>query len=519
MLSRILGLVRDTVIASVWGAGFATDAFFVAFKVPNLLRRLVAEGALSSAFIPIYTESVNKSECEARKTLQATLSLSLALTLIATILGLVFSVELSHFFAPGFSEVPGKIALASDLMQVMFPYIILVSLLAVLSGALNVHGVFMWPALAPAILNVVLITAAFLFSHLGIEALAWGVLLGGLAALIPQVFIGMKLAIGVGLSKEVLSSTSRAVLKLMAPAVLGASVYQLMIFINTLLASLLVEGSVSWLYYADRLFQFPLGVFSMALATAVLPKMSKAGAKNDLGELSEVLVYALKWSTLLSVPAAFGLAALAEPLIGIVYQRGSFDAHSAEQTAFALKAFVIGLWPISCQTMITRAFLARKNTKTPALVAVLTLAINLIFALSLMGVIKGESQIWAGEFLRRIQTFLPVFELSHSGLALAGSLSTLVSCIILAMLLRGEKLEPDWLQFFKTATRSLIASGCMYAALFGMGKYLSGFILVAVGVPLGALVYLVSLLIFKDPDVKGLLGYFKNRLLTKGGDS
>jgi len=240
--------------------------------------------------------------------------------------------------------------------------------------------------------------------------------------------------------------------------------------------------------------------------------MSQAAAEKDSQGLEKSLVYALNWATILSVPAAVGLACLAEPLINLIYQRGSFDSTSASQTALALKAFVVGLWPISCQTMITRAFLAKKNTKTPAWIAVLALILNLFFALSLMGKIGGDPSLAAGRFLQSLQSVLPVWDFSHTGLALAGSLSTLVSCIALGLLLKSEQINPDWKTFGRNSLQCLLASLLMFLVLKGIGSLASGPLMLLIAIPAGVLSYGAALSLLGNREALSLKDFFSSRL-------
>ncbi|MCB0345512.1 MAG: murein biosynthesis integral membrane protein MurJ, partial [Bdellovibrionales bacterium] len=313
LLSRILGLIRDMAIAGFFGAGRTTDAFFVAFKVPNLLRRLVAEGSLSTAFVPIFVEEREKSHEASREAVGAVTSFTICLTGFLTILGMIFAEEITLLFAPGFATEPEQVVLSSELLRLMFPYIVLVSALALAASILNSLGKFALPALAPALLNVVMIFAVFAVAPYLDEpvfALAWAVLGGGILALLPQLMLLKKLGLELHFRNPLKSDAVRRLLKLMLPSILSASFYQFMVFINTLLASMLVEKSVSWLFYADRLFQFPLGVFSLAVATAVLPELSRHAARKNYTALNYQLTVALRWMTVVTIPATVGLMVL-----------------------------------------------------------------------------------------------------------------------------------------------------------------------------------------------------------------
>lgn len=503
--SRVLGLIRDMVVASFFGAGMVSDAFFVAFKVPNLLRRLVAEGSLTTAFVPIFSEELHHSKDRARYAVRSTTGFSLIITSILAILGMIYSAEITAVFAPGFAADPDKGALAASLMRLMFPYVIIVSLLALAASILNCLGYFALPALAPIDLNItaivaVLLIAPFLDEPLRIYALAWSVLAGGIVGLLPQTALLRKLSFPMVPASPFRSEPVRKLCKLMLPAVLSASVYQLMIFINTSLASLLPEGSVSWLFYADRLFQFPLGVFSLAVASALLPALAGFAARRDEASLSHHLHLALGWNSFITIPSTVGLMMLSLPLIRTIFEHGTFGPEDTAPTAAALSAYCIGLWATSSQSILVRVFLAKKNSLIPALVSCGTIAINIFLALALMG---GTTQPAASAFARSIiqaVDLLGVARMGHVGLALAGSLASFASLILLAALLPRLSTQLHWRSIVTDCLRSSVAAAAMGLLLFGISALgIGDFFEILLGVTLGASTYLGTSLLLKDP--------------------
>jgi putative peptidoglycan lipid II flippase len=456
-------------VASFFGAGLASDAFFVAFKIPNLLRRLVAEGCLATAFVPIFTDELSASKEEAKKAAASVLSFTIALTLLLSALGIWFSPEITDIFAPGFATIQNKRELASSLMRVMFPYIVFVSVLALVSGMLNSLGHFALPAAAPALLNIVLIAGLFLltpFFREPIYGLAWAVLLGGVASVIPQFVLLRKLGFPLRLSSPFHSPAVRKLILLMLPAILSSSVYQLMVFFNTLLASLLQEGSVSWLYYADRLFQFPMGVFSLAVATALLPTLSHAASQGDEKRFSRQLTLALHWVTVITIPASVGLIMLAEPLIELVYEHGSFSRESTLNTASALQAYTLGLWSISAQSVLVRAYLAKKNSLTPSIVSIAAISLNVLLAFSLMGPAATSPETNFARLITKAQGEMQLFALSHVGLALAGSVASLLALLLLLLPARRYGITIEVRPLLASFSKIVLCSGVMGALLY-----------------------------------------------------
>lgn len=448
-LSRILGFVRDMLIARVFGAGAMTDAFFVAFKIPNLLRRLFAEGAFSQAFVPILAEYKNRQGIDATRQLVNQVASALTLILIAVaILGVIAAPWITYMSAPGFSSTPDKFDLTVDLLRITFPYIVFISLVALAAGILNTWSRFSVPAFAPVLLNVAMIGAtawAAPYFDPPILALAWGVALGGvlqLAWMLPHLArIGM------------LPRPTRRfddpglvrILKLMAPATLGVSVAQISLLINTVFASFLASGSVSWLYYADRLMEFPAGMLGVALGTILLPSLAKHHADNSPAEYSRLLDWGLRLTLMLALPAAAALAVLAVPLITTLFHYGAFTAHDVAMTRQALMAYSLGLVGLILVKVLAPGFYARQNIRTPVKVAVFTLLATQIMNLAF------------------------IVPLGHAGLALAIGLGACLNAALLLHLLKKQAIyrpQPGWARFsLKIALAvGLMAAGLHFAA-------------------------------------------------------
>lgn len=446
LLSRILGFVRDALVARVFGAGLLTDAFFVAFKIPNLLRRLFAEGAFSQAFVPILAEYKNRKGHDATQVLvnQVGTALTLVLVLVA-LLGVLGAPWVAYISAPGFRAEPDKFELTVRLLRITFPYIIFISLVALAAGILNTHSKFSVPAFAPVLLNVSMIGATLWLAPYfdpPILALGWGVALGGvlqLAWMLPHL---MRINMLPRPTRHINDPGVRRVLKLMAPATLGVSVAQISLLINTIFASFLETGSVSWLYYADRLMEFPAGMLGVALGTILLPSLAKHYADDSPADYSRLLDWGLRLTLVLAFPAAAALAVLAVPLITTLFHYGAFDAHDVTMTQQALVAYSLGLVGLILVKVLAPGFYARQNIRTPVKVAIFTLV-----ATQLMNLI----------FIRPF---------GHAGLALAIGLGACLNAGLLLHLLKKHEIyqsQPGWLAYM---LRVLIAVIAMAALLY-----------------------------------------------------
>ena len=450
-LSRILGLVRDILIANFFGSGLSADAFFVAFRIPNLLRRLFAEGSFSVAFIPVFTEYLQKkSRQKAFELAQVVLTVLIFIITIVTVLGIVFSPIIVRIIAPWFGGTGEKFALTVLLTRIMFPYIFLVSLLALFMGILNSLKHFAAPALAPVFLNLGMI-AALLFLAPSMKTptvgLAIGVLVGGVLQLVVQIPFLLNRGIHVGLKWELNHPALKRIGALMLPTIFGSAIYQINQLVGTLLASLLREGSVSYLYYADRLVQFPLGVFAIAISTAVLPSLSREAAHGDLEGLKGTLSHAFRLTMFITIPAMIGLIVLREPITRLLFQRGAFNVTATVMTARALLYYSLGLWAFAGLRVFVSAFYSLQDTKTPVKVAVIAMLLNIIFSILLMHT-----------------------PLEHGGLALALSLASSVQFLMLIFLLRkrlgGVEGRSVLISMARSFFASLIMGACIYFLAF-----------------------------------------------------
>ena len=499
-LSRILGFVRDVVIAGFFGAGLASDAFFVAFRIPNLLRWLFAEGSLTVAFIPVFSEYLTRhgrgEAFSLARSAMRILSIILAVTAVAGILAAPLIV---HIIAPGFTNSPEKYQLCVDLSRFMFPYIFFIGLVALCMGILNVLGHFAAPALAPVFLNLAMITSVLLLSpHLErpVFGLAVGVLLGGLLQLLLQIPFLLKNGVRFWQKTKIYHPGLKRIGLLMLPAVFGAAVYQINMVIGTLLASLLPEGSVSYLYYADRLVQFPLGIFAIATATAVLPSLSKQVAEKDFDGLRETFCHAMNFVLFITIPAMAGLVVLREPIVRLLFERGAFDAATVRLTAVALLYYCAGLWAFAAVRIVVSMFYALQDTKTPVKMAVVSIGVNVVMGIVLMGPLK------------------------HGGLALATSLASVVNLLLLVWALRRKIGMLGWRSIMVSAGRSVATSLLMGGAVWGISIWIiprdpqATFRLllgVTGAVAAGVAVYAVVSYIFGSPEFYRLVNALRRR--------
>tara|TARA_B100000475_G_scaffold200553_1_gene185233 strand:+ start:3244 stop:4782 length:1539 start_codon:yes stop_codon:yes gene_type:complete len=391
-ISRILGFIRDSIIARVFGVGIATDAFFVAFKIPNLLRRISAEGAFTQAFVPILAEyKTKKSKLETNLLISKVASLlGIFLVLIAA-LGVFGAPWLIYLSAPGFVSDPQKFNLTVDLLKITFPYIFFISLVSMAGGILNTYGKFVVPAFTPVWLNISFIIAALFFSDFfeqPIKVLAWAVFFGGVLQLVFQIPFLKQIGCIPKFNLDTNDKGVWRILKLMGPAVIGVSIMQISLLINTIFASFLSSGSVSWLYYADRLMEFPAGVLGVALSTILLPNLSKSFSKKKTGDYSELINWGLRFGILLAVPAAIALAILAIPLISTLFYYGAFTKTDILMTQYALVAYSIGLVGLILIKILAPAFYAQQNIKTPVKIALFTLFCTQFMNLIFIGYLK-----------------------------------------------------------------------------------------------------------------------------------
>ena len=388
MVSRVLGFVRDAIIARVFGAGLASDAFFVAFKLPNLLRRIFAEGAFSQAFVPVLAEfKEQRGEAETRVFLSHITGTLTVVLMIVTALGMLAAPWIIWLTAP-VCQHPDKVALTSDLLRITFPYILFISLSSLASSVLNTWNRFSVPAFTPTLLNVSFILFSLLLADYfnpPVLTLAWAVFFGGIAQLAYQLPHLKKLDMLPMPRLKLRDAAVWRVIRQMGPAIFGVSIAQISLVINTIFASFLVSGSVSWMYYADRLMEFPTGVLGVALGTILLPSLSRHAARGaaSAGEFSQLLDWGMRLSLLLAIPSSVGLAVLSQPLIATLFMYGKFTAHDAAMTQQALIAYSVGLLGLILVKVLAPGFYARQNIKTPVKIALVTLAATQLMNLAL----------------------------------------------------------------------------------------------------------------------------------------
>jgi putative peptidoglycan lipid II flippase len=448
LVSRILGLVRDTVIARAFGASASTDAFLVAFRIPNLLRRLFAEGAFSQAFVPILAEYKNRRGQDDTRLLVDHVAGLLALALfVVTLLGVVAAPVIVYLSAPGFAANPQKFALTIDLLRITFPYILFISLVSLAGGILNTHSRFSVPALTPALLNLSFIGFALWaapYFDPPVKALAWAVFCGGLLQLVFQVPFLLRLKLMPRFKLDFKDAGVWRVVKQMGPAVFGVSISQISLLINTIFASFLVTGSVTWLYMADRLMEFPTGLLGVALGTILLPSLAKHYADQSSGEYAKLLDWGLRLTLLLALPAAVALALLAVPLIATLFHYGEFSAHDVVMTRNALVAYSVGLLGLILVKVLAPGFYARQNIKTPVKVALVALVAT------------------------QAMNFVFIWPFQHAGLALAIGLGACLNAGLLYYKLRQHEIyspQPGWGVFaLKIATAIAVMGACLWFA-------------------------------------------------------
>lgn len=468
LISRVFGLVRDVVIAATFGATMLTDAFFVAFAIPNLFRALFAEGALSSAFVPILSDKLGSDKKIAHRYLSDLLTVLAILTSLIVILIICFAGVVVLLFMPGYADHSEITIIASQMLRILMPYLLLISLCGLFSGFLNLMGSYFIPYSSTAILNVAMIIGAVLGGyHDGdILYLAYSVIMGGIAQLFYIGFYakikGFRFVKGKGLDTDI-----KKTFQLILPAIAGVGINQLNFLMGRIVASFLGFGSISFLYYANRLFQFPLGMFSVTIGTVSLTELSKAHTNNDKALLSQILTHAFISILTIIIPATLGLYLLALEITSLVYERLSFDHQSAVSTAAALKMYAIGLLFFSLVNLFTKVFHAEKDTKTPVKIAFYSLMFNLIF------------------------TLLLIKPFGHAGIALASSLAALINAYLL---FRKVNIQIDKTLFFRIGLKIIPAVLGMVICL-SICKYFQLHVLVNI---LGCMVvYLGLLLLFK----------------------
>ena len=420
LISRILGLARDVILARSFGAGVGFDIFIVVFRIPNFLRRLFAEGGFSQAFVPILAEyKETRSKEEVRALLDQTFTMLGLVLLIVSFIGVVGASILISLFAPGFLEDQNKYELATSMLQITFPYILFISLTAFAGGILNTYRNFSVPAFTPVLLNLSLIACAIWLApqfapERQVVSLAWGVFIAGVAQLAFQIPFLLKLDL---LPRPRLTGDRTGVgrvFKLMIPTLFAVSITQINLLVDTLMASFLQEGSISWLYYSDRLVEFPLGVFGVALATVILPNLSAEHANGSNEAYSKILTWAFGLVLLIALPASVGLAIMAKPLLTTLFQYSEFSTSDVIMASKSLAAYSIGLPAFILVKVLSSAFFSRQDTATPVKIGAVALMSNIVLILLLIGM------------------------LDHAGLALATSLAAYINAGLLYIMLKKQ---------------------------------------------------------------------------------
>nr|WP_260080669.1 murein biosynthesis integral membrane protein MurJ [Candidatus Baumannia cicadellinicola] len=482
ILSRVLGFARDVMIARLFGSGMATDAFFIAFKLPNMLRRIFAEGAFSQAFVPILAEyKMNQGEEVTRNLIAYITGLMLLTLTLVSIAGVLGAPWIIKVIAPGFSQIPEKFHLTSSLLRVTFPYIMLISLTSLLGAILNAWNIFYVPAFVPIFLNISMIIFAILakkFFNPPIMALAWAVVTGGILQLGYQLAYINNMGLLVKPRLKLIDYGLWRVLQLMIPAMMGVSVSHISLIINTILSSFLLSGSVSWMYYADRLMEFPSGVLGVTLGTILLPSLSRSFCQGNKLEYSLMLDWGLRLCFLLALPSAVALAIIAKPLIVALFQYENFSSFDAMMTHHALLAYSVGLIGIMLVKVLSPGFYSRQDIKTPVKLAFITLIITQLMNIIFIGSLK------------------------HVGLSLSIGLGACLNAGLLYWQLRSKQIfkpQPGWMKFFlRLIFTVLVMAVALIVVLMFMPDWTQGSMLLRmlriIGVILvGIIFYLIAL--------------------------
>jgi len=508
-ISRLLGLVREMAIAYAFGANATTDAFWVAFRIPNFMRRLFAEGSFSTAFVPVFTEVKETRTHAELKALVARVAGTLGgVLLVVTALGVLGSDWLTAGFSPGAFEQPQKFQLTSDLLRITFPFLLFVSLTALAGGVLNSFHNFALPAITPVVLNLCMIAGALWFAphfDVPIMALGWSILAAGILQLVLQFPALARLDLLAWPQWGWRNSDVQRILKLMLPTLFGSSIAQINLLLDTLIASFLISGSQTWLAQTDRLLEFPLGVFGVALGTVILPSLSRHHVTTDRAGFSKALDWGLRTALLISVPAMLGLVILAKPMLATLFQHGRFTPHDVDMAGLSLAALSLGLPAFALVKVVAPAFYARQDTKTPVRAGVVAMVANMVMNILFVGILFAlwrQPEQRAGGWLAGIAQVPGL----HMGLALASTLASylnlwqlwhalrregvyarapgwarhltrlgLACAALAAVLIAGMWLWPDW-SAWSTATRVVrltgligTASAVYVAVLFATG--------------------------------------------------
>ncbi len=499
-ISRISGYIKDMILANFFGATGIADTFFVAFRIPNLLRELFAEGSMSSAFIPVLTEHQTRQGHEgAKRLVRIVFTFILVFVGSVCLIGIISAPYIVTAIAPGFLNMPEKFSMTVLLTRIMFPFLLFISLAALVMGALNTRRVFFVPAFAPVMLNITIIAMVLVLAQRleePITAVAVGVAIGGLVQFAFQLPSFFRNDYSLKPEYDFRHPGLKKISLLIIPVTMGMAVTQVNVFVSTILASYLPEGSVTYLYYSMRLIHFPIGIFGVAMAMAVLPTLSEQAAKGETDKLRDTFSFSLRLLFFITIPAMAGLIALREPIVNILFQRGKFDYNATIGTAQALLFYSIGIWSFVGVRVVTSTFYSMQDTKTPVKIAVISLTANLLMSLAFMGPLK------------------------HGGLALANAVASGINFMLLFYFLRKKLRRLDARRivksFIKIATASTFMGLLGWFLLHGemwrqagrsleKAGYLSGTIALCI------VFYLFMSHLLKSDEMGYMIGLIKNR--------
>ena len=497
--SRVLGFIRDMVLARFFGATPAADAFFVAYRIPNLLRELFAEGSMSSAFIPVFTEYLTRrTKADTRDLASAVFTTLLTILTGLTLLGVVLSPAIVWLLAPGFHQDPEKLTLTTVLTRIMFPYLIFISLAALAMGVLNSVRAFAAPAFSPVLFNVCIISFAVLVSPMmeePIYAVALGVIVGGLAQFLMQIPSLCRRGLMFRWRFEPRHPGVKRIGRLMVPSLLGMSVTQINITVSTVLASFFAGGP-TYLFYGMRLIQFPLGIFGVALATAILPTLSAQAARGALDELRTTLGFGLRMILFIIFPAMVGLILLRHPIVHLFFEHGHFTAADTSATALAVLCYAVGLWAFAGVRIIVAAFYSMQDTKTPAWSAAGAVVANILLSF----------------------VFMQYFQ--HAGLALATAVASMLNGLTLVVVLNRRLGGVDWASVGRTAVRVVgatvpVALACLWIASLAVwshqGEWIAKTVMLFVGIGLSMTGYVGAHALLRSEELDVIWGIVRRK--------
>lgn len=455
LLSRVFGLLRDITLATYFGASGGTDAFLVAFKIPNFMRRLFGEGAFSLAFVPVLSQyKEQRDRAELKDLINHVAGMLGGFLFLLSLLGMIFAPALVYLFAPGFASNAAQLALTAELLRITFPYIFFIALVAFAGGILNSFHQFAVPAFTPVILNLTLIGSVYLLAPYFDEplmALAWGVAIAGAAQLLLQVPFLLKLGLlPIPRIKRGHAGVNK-IIKLMLPAIFGSSVAQINLLLDTIIASFLITGSVTWLYYSDRLLEFPLGILGIAIATVILPTLSQQHARASTESFNATLNWALRLVAIITIPACIGLFIMAAPILSALFEYGKFTANDTYFASLSLMAYMLGLPALVIIKILAPGYYARQDTRTPVRIGIIAMVCNMLMNIAFV-----------------VPLAMNDYEAPHVGLALATSLSAYINVIMLYNGLRDNNIftpQDGWMAWL---FRICIATIAMAAVVIWM---------------------------------------------------